>query len=74
MTIHEQLTKPDNRSMEIQMQRAITAQKQEVENYIKINCECDLKLKIPPCYIGTIVICPHCGKKHKVVAKSEKLK
>ena len=32
--------------------------------YTVINCTCGTNLKIPPVYKNTIIICPHCGKKH----------
>ena len=39
--------------------------------YIRINCECGTILKIPDVYKNTIVICPHCKKKHPVGIKVE---
>lgn len=38
----------------------------DLAGYTVINCECGTKLKIPPVYKNTIVICPHCKKKHVI--------
>ena len=47
----------------------------EVENlvrnlagYTHINCECGVKLNIPPVYKNQIIICPHCKRKHAIKA------
>ncbi len=39
----------------------------KVNNYTFINCECGLKLKIPPEYKNDFVVCPKCGRKHQIV-------
>lgn len=38
----------------------------EIKGYSFIDCDCGTKLKIPPEYKTTIIICPHCGRKHNV--------
>ncbi|MBR1617110.1 M48 family metalloprotease [bacterium] len=37
-----------------------------LKNYIFIECDCKTKFKIPPCYKGTKIKCPHCGKFYDV--------
>ena len=39
----------------------------DLAGYKIIKCNCETILKVPPCYKNTIVICPHCKKKHEVV-------
>ena len=38
-----------------------------VNNYSFINCECGLRLKVPPEYKNDMVVCPKCGRKHEIV-------
>ncbi len=38
----------------------------KVNNYSFVNCECGLKIKIPPDFNSEIVVCPRCGRKHFV--------
>ena len=38
----------------------------KVNNYSFINCECGLRLKIPPEYKKDVVVCPKCGRTHSV--------
>jgi heat shock protein HtpX len=37
-----------------------------VDNFKFIDCQCGMKLKIPPTYSGEYVKCPKCGTKHTV--------
>ncbi len=43
----------------------------KLENYTIINCNCGTILKIPDVYKNTIIICPHCNKKHPAGIKVE---
>ncbi len=38
----------------------------KVNNYSFINCECGLRLKIPPEYKNEVVVCPKCGRTHQL--------
>jgi len=38
----------------------------DLAGYSIINCTCGTKLKIPPVYKNTVIICPHCGRKQTV--------
>ncbi len=38
----------------------------KLANYNVIECKCGTKLKIPPCYKGLEIICPHCKTKHVI--------
>jgi heat shock protein HtpX len=38
----------------------------KVNNYSFINCECGLKLKIPPDFKLSEITCPKCGRKHPI--------
>ena len=55
----------------IKKHREIEDMVHDLSGFIMINCECGTKLKIPPVYINTIVICPHCKKRHVINAKAE---
>ena len=55
----------------IKKHREIEDMVHDLAGYIRINCECGTILKIPDIYKNTIVICPHCKKKHPVGIKAE---
>ena len=38
----------------------------ESVKYSIVECDCGTTLKIPPCYTGKPIKCPHCGKVHTV--------
>ena len=38
-----------------------------VNNYLFLQCSCGLKIKIPPDYKKTELICPRCGSKHSII-------
>jgi heat shock protein HtpX len=38
----------------------------QLNEYSFINCPCGVKLKIPPGYKAKKVVCPKCGREHKV--------
>ena len=38
----------------------------ESVKYSIVECDCGTNLKIPPCYTGKPIKCPHCGKVHTV--------
>ena len=37
----------------------------KLDKYIVQTCECGTKIKVPPCYKGTVITCPHCKNKLK---------
>ncbi len=39
----------------------------KVNKYTFINCECGLRIKIPPDYKNDYVVCPKCGREHELV-------
>ena len=41
----------------------------KVNNYSFINCECGLKIKIPPDYKKNTITCPRCGRVHSLIKK-----
>ncbi|MFH1196628.1 MAG: M48 family metallopeptidase [bacterium] len=41
-----------------------------VNNYSFINCTCGLKMKVPPGFNRTEVLCPKCGTMNKIISKS----
>ena len=48
----------------IKKHREVENMVRDLAGYYSIDCECGTKLKIPPVYKNTIVICPHCKRKH----------
>lgn len=58
--------KPDINA-EIRKHRECEDMMWNLAKYTTVYCSCDTKLKIPECYKGKEIICPHCKKKHKVM-------
>jgi heat shock protein HtpX len=48
-----------------QTQRNVGNLIMKLNDYSFINCECGVKIKIPPDYKKKIVVCPRCGREHK---------
>jgi len=49
-----------------QTQRNVGNLIMKLNDYSFINCPCGVKIKIPPDYKKKIVICPRCGREHKL--------
>jgi heat shock protein HtpX len=51
---------------ERQRSREISDVMRRLNRYKEINCQCGAKLRIPPKFKESTVMCPHCGRIHSV--------
>ena len=58
--------KPDINA-EIKKHRECEDMMWNLAKYTTVHCSCGTKLKIPECYKGQEIICPHCKEKHKIM-------
>ena len=49
-----------------QAQRNVGDLVMQLNDYSFINCQCGVKLKVPPGYKNKNVVCPRCKRQHKV--------
>jgi heat shock protein HtpX len=53
------------KSEKVERTREVNDVMERLNNYEIINCDCGVRLKVPPSFRGRMVRCPHCGRTHQ---------